>query len=153
MTLLDEGGDVRHLAAVWGASLLVVVVLVVGGGTLGMTLGRGSSMPGHMSGFSIDGLPPEVAGHYRFAASHLREFSLIPCYCGCQNMLGHRSLADCFVRPEGGWEQHAAGCGICLGEAAMARSLLEEGRSPPQVAEAVIDSYEVSVPMPSPATT
>ena len=35
----------------------------------------------------------------------------LPCFCGCVSYApAHRSLYDCFVRPDGAFETHAAGC-------------------------------------------
>ena len=83
-------------------------------------------------------VPADVAEHYQYAAAHLMEFAQIPCWCGCMQYLGHRSLADCFVRADGqGWEAHAAVCPVCLAEATMAELMLKQGRSPHDVAEAV----------------
>lgn len=80
----------------------------------------------------------DIAGHYRFAAAHPDAYRDIPCWCGCQQFLGHRNLFDCFVRPDGrGWEAHAAGCGVCNGEAAMAERMLDAGQTPNDVAAAV----------------
>ena len=87
---------------------------------------------------NLSTVPADVAEHYQYAAAHLMEFEQIPCWCGCMQYLGHRSLADCFVRADGkGWEAHAALCPVCLSEAAMAEMMLKQGRSPHDVAEAV----------------
>lgn len=46
-------------------------------------------------------LPPEVS-------------TSIPCYCGCASSSPpHRHLRDCFIKPEGGYTDHAAGCDLC----------------------------------------
>lgn len=45
------------------------------------------------------------------------------CYCECSKHSGHRSLLTCFH------SDHAARCDICLGEAALAYRLHQEGRS------------------------
>ena len=92
-------------------------------------------------GFTLASLDHDVSEHYRYAAAHPRTYSMVPCYCGCDTMLGHRDLLDCFVLPEGGWESHASGCAVCLDESEMVRSGLEGGRPPPKVAAAVIEEY------------
>ena len=92
---------------------------------------------------------PETAAHYTFAAAHEHEFSQIPCYCGCEEFLDHRNLYDCFVRPDGGWEAHGSGCGVCLGEAVTARRLLEAGQPPAAVRDAVIAQFS-STPATAP---
>lgn len=75
-----------------------------------------------------DEIPPAFAEYYHGAQTHMDTFEAMPCFCGCQEMLGHRHLGDCFVRPDGsGFEAHALGCGVCLGEAAQVISLIDGG--------------------------
>ena len=64
---------------------------------------------------------------YRFAAEHLDAYMELTCWCGCEEAFDHRSLADCFVRSDGRWEAHGAGCAVCLGEARFARERLAAG--------------------------
>ena len=91
--------------------------------------------------FAVDRLPAHVAAHYRHAAEHADVYRDVPCYCGCDTFAEHAHLLDCFVRDDGGEEPHAAGCGICLAEAAEVRELLAAGRTPSQVRNAVIDTF------------
>ena len=72
-------------------------------------------------------VPETVAVLYRAAHEHADIYAEVPCFCGCEAMLGHRHLLDCFARPEGGWEAHALGCGVCLGEAQQVEDLLAAG--------------------------
>lgn len=65
----------------------------------------------------ITTLPASVQELYLAAEADPEAFAAVPCHCGCEAMLGHRHLGDCFVRPDGGWERHAVGCGICQAEA------------------------------------
>lgn len=75
-------------------------------------------------------LPDSLASLYRMAEDRPELFAGIPCFCGCDAMLDHRHLLDCFVRPDGsGWEAHAAGCGVCLGEAQQVADLLAAGET------------------------
>lgn len=81
---------------------------------------------------------PQLAGHYRFAAAHRDEFEQLRCWCGCEQFLDHRNLADCFERRDGrGWEAHAAGCGVCIGEAALAARMIGDGHTTAEIAEAI----------------
>lgn len=103
--------------------LTAVVVLVA---AAGWTLLR---MPGsgHVDAAMLDVAPagevqlsqlePELQQLYHGAAADQDGFHAVRCYCGCEAMLEHRSLLDCFVRPDGAWERHAAGCGVCQAEA------------------------------------
>lgn len=75
-----------------------------------------------------DDVPPALVEFYDAAQTHMATFEAIPCFCGCEEMLGHRHLGDCFVRPDGsGLEAHALGCGVCLGEAAQVMALIDAG--------------------------
>lgn len=65
----------------------------------------------------ITTLSADVQELYHAARDDMAAFSEVPCHCGCEAMLDHRHLGDCFVRPDGGWERHAVGCGICQAEA------------------------------------
>ena len=62
-------------------------------------------------------LPTAHQSMYLAVADDPGTFREVTCYCGCESFLDHRQLLDCFVRPEGGWERHATGCTVCLGEA------------------------------------
>ena len=60
----------------------------------------------------------ETQHAYRFAAANHDLVSHFPCYCGCVYM-GHTSNKDCYlqdIETDGTlvFDQHAAGCGICV---------------------------------------
>ena len=102
------------------------------------TRAMAAAAPTDTEPFDLASVSATIAGHYHFAADHLAELEQIPCWCGCEQFLAHRHLADCFVRADGrGWEAHAAGCGVCIGEAVIARRMLEEGRTPAEIKAAV----------------
>lgn len=88
-------------------------------------------------------VPPAVAAHYQAAQDHQHAFEAVPCFCGCEEMLSHRHLADCFVRADGqGLEAHALGCGVCLGEAQQVMDLIAAGvEAPDQIKEAVVAEW------------
>jgi hypothetical protein len=91
----------------------------------------------------LDLVSNQIAGHYHFASAHRSMFETVPCFCGCEAMLGHRSLLDCFVRADGaGWEPHAAGCAVCIEESQMIRRMLGRGVAPESIPNAVIDRFE-----------
>jgi uncharacterized protein with PCYCGC motif len=65
---------------------------------------------------------------YRFVGSHLDLMTQLPCFCGCQEQLGHHSAADCFVDhmddpTRANWSPHGASCGMCIGIARDAMTL------------------------------
>ena len=75
----------------------------------------------------LDNMPADMADHYRYAATHVQEFTQIPCYCGCDSSLGHRYLTDCFITPTRAWDAHAAGCAVCTLQATQVRAKLDAG--------------------------
>lgn len=90
----------------------------------------------------LETVSQRIAGHYHFADAHRSTFRTVPCFCGCETMLGHRNLLDCFVRPDGaGWEPHASGCAVCIQESQMIRTMLAKGIPPHSIPNAVIDRF------------
>jgi hypothetical protein len=89
-----------------------------------------------------EAVPTALLPRYLGAESHPEVFSATPCFCGCAEMLGHRHLLDCFVRPDGGgWEAHALGCAVCLGEADQVLQLLADGRPVAEIVAAVVEQW------------
>lgn len=81
-------------------------------------------------------LEPELQELYRSVADDDTVFRAVRCYCGCEAMLEHRHLLDCFVRPDGRWERHAVGCAVCQLEA---REVLAARAADTPLAEIVAD--------------
>lgn len=134
---------------------LLALLLVAGGAAV--VASSGDTSNGHV----IDAAPPlelasvtdDVANHYRYAEGHQTELAGIPCFCGCEEFLGHENLYDCFIRTDGaGYESHAAGCGVCIGEAALASQLLDAGTPATEVAERIVEQFGTT-PITSPAQT
>ena len=83
------------------------------------------------------------ASAYRTAVLRPDLLSALPCYCGCVTYAPpHRSLLDCFVRPDGGFEAHAAGCSTCQEEALAARRLADGGLAVPEVRARVVTTFQ-----------
>ena len=55
-----------------------------------------------------------------------------PCYCHCDQQVGHQSLLDCFV------DAHASVCTICKKEAVFAYDQTKKGKSPAKIREGII---------------
>ncbi len=53
------------------------------------------------------------------------------CHCNCSRTFGHRSLLTCFQ------SDHAAYCGICMGEATTAARLVQTGGSLEEIRAAI----------------
>lgn len=90
---------------------------------------------------SLAALPAAMSDTYRYAVEHGAEFMAIPCFCGCQQTLGHRNLEDCFVTPDGDWDAHASGCSVCTTEAVAAKELLDTNTPIDAVRTAIIDRF------------
>jgi hypothetical protein len=83
------------------------------------------------------------ASAYRVAVLRPDLLRALPCFCGCVAYSPpHHSLLDCFVKPGGGFESHAAGCSTCQEEAMAARRWADAGLSAPDVRARVIASFE-----------
>ncbi len=133
-------------APMWIAVAVVTVMVLGGLGVTGAVMvmsphGTGGSvMAGSM--LDLDSVSAQTAAHYHFASAHRSMYGTVPCFCGCDAMLGHRSLRDCFVRPDGaGWDAHASGCAVCIEESQMVRRMLGRGVPPESIPGVVIDRF------------
>ena len=136
--------------------LLAVVVAAAGAVALVASEGddeRGALPTGAAGPLELASVSEEIAGHYRYAAAHEADLSVVPCFCGCQELLAHEDLYDCFIRADGaGYDSHAAGCGVCIGEAAVATALLDAGTPPTEVAVRIVEQFGTT-PITSPDQT
>lgn len=132
----SRAGRGRPLVLLLG---LVVVTAVV-------TFVVVSRPAGHSAGaapLDLSTVSESIAGHYQYAKAHADDFRQITCWCGCQQYLGHHNLEDCFIRPDDGhgWESHAAGCGVCIGEAAIAAQMLDAGKTAAEIRAVVAAEF------------
>ena len=74
---------------------------------------------------------PRVAGVYRQASAIPQVLDGLYCYCQCSEHSGHYSLLDCFR------SDHAAGCDICLSEAATAYRMSQDGQTLDEIRDEV----------------
>ena len=84
--------------------------------------------------------PEQFFGKAREAYQAAREIpetlAQLPCYCYCDNNLGHKSLHTCYE------SDHSAHCATCINEALMAYRLQkDEGLSPAQIRERIIKEF------------
>lgn len=100
----------------------------------------------------------DVQVAYLFAAKHEDVLKYLPCYCGCQ-LEGHRSNRDCYIRGHAAtgapvWDTHAYTCGLCLNIARDAKHMRDQGRTVPQIRQAIeaqyAPRYGVGTPTPRP---
>jgi hypothetical protein len=86
---------------------------------------------------------PVSAGAYRTAVLLPDLLVALPCFCGCVSYApAHRSLYDCFVRPDGAFETHAAGCFTCQEEALAAGRWADQGLTVADVRRNVVARFE-----------
>lgn len=150
----DQARGPDRAGSAFAISLAIVTAIVLAGGAVGaVLLVSGGHDPTRMGGspgamgvapggvLDLSTVSEPLAQHYRFAAAHPHAYGQVPCFCGCEATLDHRSLLDCFVRPQGGWEAHAAGCAVCVQESEMLRGMLADGATPAQVRAAVIERF------------
>src|SRR3990170_8072551 len=97
---------------------MVLGVMVVAVALVVVSCGGGSARPAGEKDF-----PSFVYGSalslesYGAAVRHQDELKRIPCYCGCGEANDHASLKECFIKPDGTYDSHAAGCDVCGKEA------------------------------------
>lgn len=133
---------VRRLVLVTWLSAAVLVGAIV---ALPIVLDGRGTVDHDVAAVDLAELDPAIAANYRYGAAHQDHFAALDCYCGCVELLGHETLADCFVTATGAPEPHAAGCGVCNGEAMLARALLEEDVELAEVVRQVDAVYGTTV--------
>ena len=88
-----------------------------------------------------------VAEAYIFAAQNQDKVMYLACYCGCAdmqhsgNLISHKSLKDCYIKPDGSYEPHASECKLCNDITLEARDMLMTGYSLKDVRKKIDDEY------------
>lgn len=72
---------------------------------------------------------------YRAAQEIPETIAQLPCYCHCDQSMGHKSLHSCFQ------DTHASQCAVCVNEALIAYSMQKSGMTPAQIRERIITQY------------
>lgn len=125
---MGHGGEFTELNSSLNRSILAVTALllisVLPAGCLsqGEVRGSGETLPAfaYTSAISLES--------YRLAVREAEFLSKLPCYCGCVDV-GHASLKECFIKPDGRFEEHGAGCDLCGQIALDAAALKAQGLS------------------------
>jgi Protein of unknown function with PCYCGC motif len=101
-------------------------------------------VPAYQDAKSVSYLPPTLQpeqffGPTRDAYRAVKEIpetiAQLPCYCHCDQSMGHKSLHSCFE------DMHASQCAVCVGEALMAYNLQKSGLNPSQIRDRIIAQY------------
>ena len=88
-----------------------------------------------------------VAEAYIYAVQNPDKVMYIACYCGCAGMqhsdklLSHKSLKDCYLKPDGSYEPQASECKLCNDITLEARDMLMKGYSLKDVRKIIDDAY------------
>lgn len=138
----SQSDAIRRGVVLLVVGLVAAVALTAAVHTLGAPSGRErmvSVSPGGV--ISLDELDPDLRHLYQDAAADTEAFTQVRCYCGCEAMLEHRHLLDCFERPDGGWERHAVGCAVCQLEARDVLAARAAGTPMPEIIAAIDDTY------------
>lgn len=145
---MTEQPAAARRALVLGGSALVATWLAALAG-LSATVGLPRAERTAVSGSGLPGFvdTPRAVQAYRAALALPALIVVLPCYCGCVGLTpAHRSLYDCFVRPDGAYEPHAAGCMTCQDEALDAQRWTREGLAAAEVRRRVDAAYRDSGP-------
>ncbi|MCZ7393826.1 MAG: PCYCGC motif-containing (lipo)protein [Candidatus Methanoperedens sp.] len=88
-----------------------------------------------------------VAEAYIFAVQNQDKLMYLACYCGCAGMqhsdklLSHKSLKECYIKPNGEYEPHASECKLCNDITLEARDMLMKGYSLKEVRKIIDNEY------------
>jgi hypothetical protein len=95
------------------------------------------AQPSRTSPLTLD--PAAFAGQAREAYQIARNdpvfLAQLHCYCGCDKVLGHRNLLDCFR------DRHASICATCMGEATDANQMAKQNSPIEQIRDALRARY------------
>lgn len=89
------------------------------------------------SSVNTSGLPDyalqnsKVREAYQFAKYNPEVLIGINCDCGCSTF--HKDLLNCYIRDNGGWEEHASSCGICIQTALKTKQLYGENKTKEEI--------------------
>ncbi len=106
--------------------LLVLLVIILTG--CGTPRGRGAELEKadfpafvYTSAISLES--------YRLAVREGDLLARLPCYCGCVDTANppHRNLKECFIKPDGRFEEHGSTCDLCGKIALDAADLQAQG--------------------------
>ncbi|HKR00842.1 MAG TPA: CYCXC family (seleno)protein, partial [Pyrinomonadaceae bacterium] len=94
------------------------------------TVSSQSRVPAFQDVKSAQNLPPTLSPEqfygptrdaYRVAQEIPETIAQLPCYCHCDQSIGHKSLHSCFQ------DTHASQCAVCVNEALIAYNMQRSG--------------------------
>ena len=137
-----------------GLGAIVLIVAAV----LGLLAGGGqphsamANLPATMAApagtlpWAVSRADPGTLAAYRAALSHPDVLASVPCLCGCQQSLGHRSNLDCYLAGEAAhgtitYATHGVDCAVCQAITQLALDGARQGLSGPQLKDLVLAHY------------
>lgn len=125
--------------------LIGVALAACAGETTPYSLAPETTLPDFLSD-----APARVREAYQFAAANPHALETVPCYCGCGAM-GHKSNLQCYIHEVDAagnvtFDNHAAGCGICVDITVDVMRLIKEGRSSTDIREYIDATYSAFGP-------
>jgi len=79
---------------------------------------------------------PQTRAAYAAAKQYAHVLEGIYCYCHCRENIGHRAVVECFET------EHATDCDTCQMEAMVAARMAAQGRSVPEIQQAIEAYYK-----------
>jgi hypothetical protein len=79
---------------------------------------------------------------YRIATQIPHVLEAVPCYCGCGTQSGHRHLKDCFIKPDGSFDDHGSGCVLCDREAIDVKNWLDQNVPIKEIRARIDEKYK-----------
>lgn len=147
--------DTSHRSPVRWVLPGIVIAIVIAGLSAGLFIGlRGSDESeaagyhGPYPGFVTSSTTPNAKKGYKLAVDYMTQLDMIPCFCGCGQHSGHKSVRNCFIKPgspQGAnvqFDQHGAGCKMCVDIVLEAADRLQNGDSLKDVRALIEDEWK-----------
>jgi hypothetical protein len=130
-------------------AVAALAVAVVGGGAFLWTTARGGNTASTSMAAQPGGEMPAFArsssvtlAGYQSAVDNQDLFKMMPCYCGCgMHAQAHHNLKECFIQPDGTWQEHASSCQTCVNIAADVMSMKGQGLSAKTIRQNIDAKY------------
>ncbi|HEY9246563.1 MAG TPA: PCYCGC motif-containing (lipo)protein [Candidatus Methanoperedens sp.] len=144
----------KIIAGAIAAAIVIIIFYTLLGDTQILNSAGGEKLPDITTKKNMKSELPEfaqktarVAEAYIYAAQNQDKVMYLACYCGCAGMqhsdklLSHKSLKDCYIKPDGSYEPHASECKLCNDITLEARDMLMKGSSLKDVRKTIDEEY------------
>lgn len=144
----------KFIFSAFAIAAFLIIAYILSGGSPTLSKGNGEKLATWDSNKPAKPELPEfaqktgrVAEAYIFAVQNQDKLKYLACYCGCAGMqhsnalLSHKSLKECYIKPNGEYEPHASECKLCNDITLEARDMLMKGYSLKEVRKTIDDEY------------